>query len=167
MSILKIRENFVSTIHDVNSIVDYESKWKSVIDNWLHDKTEFKLQCEKIDKEINCIEISKQEDKLNFNTSYLIGLDYLNDDLPFMVEPKFEDEKKEYSVDFYSILFKSLPYVKSDEDISDLYFVDFSKPTIEINQKEYHCKFYNQTFLLLLNKTLHAERGGFEPPKRF
>ncbi|MDP9955991.1 5-methylcytosine-specific restriction enzyme subunit McrC [Epilithonimonas hungarica] len=156
MSILKIRENFLSTIHDVNSIVDYESKWKSVIDNWLHDKTEFKLQCDKIDKEINCIEISKQGGKLNLNTSYLIGLDYLNYDLPFMVEPKFEDEKKEYSVDFYSILFKSLPYVKSDEDISDLYFVDFSKPTIEINQKEdFLTPILVIQFLIYLNKICH------------
>lgn len=157
MSILKIRENFLSTVHNVNSIVDYESKWKSVIENWLNDTTAFKLQCEKIDKEINCIEISKQGDKVNFNTSYLIGLDYLNDDLPFMVEPKFEDEKKEYSIDFYSILFKSLPYVKSDEDISDLYFVDFSKPTIEINQKDdFLTPILVIQFLTYLNKICHS-----------
>lgn len=157
MSILKIRENFLSTVHGLNSIVNYESKWKSVIESWLHDRTEFKLQCEKIDKEISCIEISKQGDKLNLNTSYLIGLDYLNDNLPFMVEPKFEDEKKEYSIDFYSILFKSLPYIKNNEDISDLYFVDFSKPPIEINQKDdFLTPILVIQFLTYLNKICHS-----------
>lgn len=136
MSILRIRENFLSTVHNLNSIVDYESKWKSVLKDWMDNKTEFKVQCEKIDKEINCIEFRREGDELKLNTSYLIGLDYLSDDLPFMVEPKFEDEKKDYSINFYDILFKSLPYLKSNEDVSDLYHVNFSKDPIEINQKD-------------------------------
>lgn len=157
MPILKIRENFLSSVHGLNSIVDYESKWKSVLVDFLGESTEFRLQCDKIDKEINCIEIQRQEDKLNLNTSYLIGLDYLNGDLPFMVEPKFEDDKKEYSIDFYSILFKSLPYVKSNEDISDLYYVDFSKPAIEINQKDdFLTPILVIQFLTYLDKICHS-----------
>ncbi len=133
---LRIRENFVSDKHQLHSIKDYETKWRMHLMNCVQNKDVFNLKCKKIDKDLNCIEVKKNGEHLQVSTSYLIGLDYLEHNVPFMVEPKFEDENKDFSIDFYDILFKSLPFVKSDEDISDLYFVDFSKAPIEINQQD-------------------------------
>ncbi|WP_343705603.1 hypothetical protein [Flavobacterium sp.] len=157
MSILRIRENFVSSIHGLNSIINYEANWKPHLLNCLTNKTEFKIKCDKIDAEINCIEIKKIGNDIHLNTSYLIGLDYLENNIPFVVEPKFEDDKKEFSINFYDILFKSLPFVKSTEDISDLYFVDFSKPTIEINQQDdYLTPILIIQFIIYLDKICHS-----------
>lgn len=136
MPILRIRENFISSIHGLKSIKNYEEKWKSYLEEFLENKTEFKIKCDKIDKEINCIDIRRVGDDLLLDTSYLIGLDYLANEFPFIVEPKFDDKHGEFSINFYDILFKGLPFVKTNEDISDLYFIDFSKPTIEINQQD-------------------------------
>ncbi len=157
MPILRIRENFVSSIHGLNSIRNYEEKWKVQLLNCLENKTEFKIKCDKIDKDIHCIELRKIDGNLSLDTSYLIGLDYLAKDFPFIVEPKFDDSQGEFSIDFYDILFKGLPYVKTNEDISDLYFIDFSKPTIEINQ---HDDFLTPIlviqFITYLNKICHS-----------
>ena len=154
---LRIRENFVSGTHSLSSIVDYDAKWKAHLMNCVENKTVFNLKCEKIDKELNCIEVKKVGDDLQLSTSYLIGMDYLENQIPFVVEPKFEDDKKDFSVNFYDILFNSLPLVKSTEDISDLYFVDFSKPTIEVNQKDdFLTPILIIQFVTYLDKICHA-----------
>ncbi|WP_452228447.1 5-methylcytosine restriction system specificity protein McrC [Lacinutrix sp. MEBiC02404] len=125
--------------------------------NCVESKTEFNIKCNKINEEINCIELRKNGNELHLRTSYLIGMDYLVNNIPFIVEPKFEDEKKDFSVNFYDILFKSLPFVKSNEDISDLYFVDFSKPTIEINQQDdFLTPILIIQFITYLDKICHA-----------
>lgn len=157
MPILRIRENFVSGTHRLDSIINYETKWKSHLIKCVENKAVFNVKCEKIDKELNCIEIKKIDEELQLNTSYLIGMDYLTNNIPFIVEPKFEDEKKDFSINFYDILFKSLPFVKSNEDISDLYFVDFSKPTIEINQQDdFLTPILIIQFITYLEKICHA-----------
>ncbi|WP_316793734.1 5-methylcytosine restriction system specificity protein McrC [Pedobacter frigoris] len=154
---LRIRENFVSGIHSLSSIVDYDAKWKTHLMNCVENKVAFNLKCEKIDKDLNCIEIKKVGDDLLLNTSYLIGMDYLENHIPFVVEPKFEDDAKDFSVNFYDMLFNSLPFVKGTEDISDLYFVDFSKPTIEINQKDdFLTPILIIQFVTYLEKICHA-----------
>lgn len=136
MSILRIRENFSPSFHALSSIDNFESKWKKILTEKFQNNTEYKHRCKKLSNEVSCFEIRKTHDSFQIETSYLIGLDHLPEGLQIMVEPKFSYNKKDYSIDFYRILFESLPYVKSTEIISDLYFIDFEAQTIEIEQKD-------------------------------
>jgi len=136
MQTLKIRENFHPNYHNYSSIQDFDLKWKDILKNELKEKNEITVKCHKISSELNCFYIKNDEDDIYLETSYIIGLDFISDDLSVMVEPKFDSNKNEFSIDFYKIIFESLPSVKYNEDISNLYHVDFTKPTIEINQKE-------------------------------
>ncbi|MDM1036258.1 hypothetical protein HXZ91_17565 [Myroides odoratimimus] len=136
MPILRIRENFSTQFHQVSSIQNYDSKWKDVLWQKMEALNEFRLDCNKLSKEVSCIHVKKTEDKFEIETSYLIGLDYIYEDVPLLVEPKFSHGTDDYSVDFYKILFDSLPYIKSNEVISDLYYVNFEGKTIEIEQKD-------------------------------
>ena len=136
MPILRIRENFTATHHPFTSILNFEEKWRSKLIDTLGIKTEFVLSCKKLSDEVNCIYFHKKGEEIHLETSYLIGLDYIQEEIPFMVEPKFSYGKNDYSIDFYKILFESLPYVKSSEIISDLYDVKFDAKPIEIEQKD-------------------------------
>jgi len=136
MATLRIRENFHPTYHNYSSIQDFDSKWESILKSQIDQKGEIKIKCNKINGELNCLHVKKDNDRLYIETSYLIGLDFISEDLSVMVEPKFDSDQKEFSIDFYKMLFESLPYVKFSEDISNIYHVDFSKPKIEINQKD-------------------------------
>lgn len=136
MPILRIRENFTTSHHPFNSILNFEEKWRSKLIETLGTQMEFVLSCEKLSDEVNCIYFQKNGEEIHLETSYLIGLDYIQEEIPFMVEPKFSYGKNDYSIDFYKILFESLPYVKSSEIISDLYEVKFDSKPIEIEQKD-------------------------------
>lgn len=136
MPILRIRENFTTTHHPFNSILNFEEKWRSKLIYTLGSQTEFVLSCKKLSDEVNCIYFHKNGEEIHLETSYLIGLDYIQEEVPFMVEPKFSYGNNDYSIDFYKILFESLPYVKSSEIISDLYEVKFDSKPIEIEQKD-------------------------------
>ena len=136
MPILRIRENFTTSHHSFNSILNFEEKWRSKLIETLGTQMEFVLSCEKLSDEVNCIFFHKNGEEIHLETSYLIGLDYIQEEIPFMVEPKFSYGKNDYSIDFYKILFESLSYVKSSEIISDLYEVKFDSKPIEIEQKD-------------------------------
>lgn len=136
MPLLRIRENFSTQFHQVSSIQNYDSKWKGVLWQKMETLNEYRLDCNKLSKEVSCIHIKKTEDKFEIETSYLIGVDYIYEDVGLLVEPKFSHGTDDYSVDFYKILFDSLPYIKSNEVISDLYYVNFEGKTIEIEQKD-------------------------------
>lgn len=136
MVTLRIRENFHPAYHKYSSIQDFDLKWESILKNQIEQNGEIKIKCSKINDELNCLLIKKENDSIYLETSYLIGLDFISKDLSVIVEPKFDCEQKEFSIDFYKILFESLPFVKLSEDISYIYHVDFSKPKIEINQKD-------------------------------
>ncbi|MDM1376698.1 5-methylcytosine restriction system specificity protein McrC [Myroides marinus] len=136
MSILRIRENFSPSFHALSSIDNFESKWKSILTEKFQDTIEYKHRCEKLSNDVCCFEIRNTQDSFQIETSYLIGIDHLSEGIQIMVEPKFSYNEKDYSIDFYKILFESLPFVKSTETISDLYFVDFEAQTIEIEQKD-------------------------------
>lgn len=136
MSILRIRESFSPQFHTLTSIDNFESKWENILTEKFQNTVEYKHRCEKLSSDVSCFEIRKTQNSFQIETSYLIGLDHLQDGLQIMVEPKFSYNEKDYSIDFYKILFESLPYVKSTEVITDLYFVDFEAPTIEIDQKD-------------------------------
>lgn len=138
MQILRIRENFHPAYHKYSSIQDFDLKWKETLKTQLKKSNdeEIKIKCDKLNKDLNCIYIKKQEEDVYLETSYMIGLDYISDNLSVMIEPKFDSGQNEFTLDFYRILFESLPSVKYSEDISNLYHVDFTKPTIEINQKD-------------------------------
>jgi 5-methylcytosine-specific restriction enzyme subunit McrC len=136
MVTLRIRENFHPAYHKYSSIQDFDLKWESILKSQLEQKGEIKIKCSKINDELNCLLVKKDNESIYLETSYLIGLDYISKDLSVMVEPKFDSDQKAFSIDFYKILFESLPYVKFSEDVSNIYHVDFSKPKIEINQKD-------------------------------
>lgn len=136
MPILRIRENFSSNHHQLSSITKFEEKWKNKLLGALGKQTEFVLSCSKLSDEVNCVYFQKRGEELHLETSYLIGLDYIQEDIPFMVEPKFSYGKNDYSIDFYKILFESLPFIKANEVISDLYHVNFEAVPIEIEQKD-------------------------------
>lgn len=136
MATLRIRENFHPAYHKYSSIQDFDLKWESILKSHLEQKGEVKIKCSKINDELNCLLIKKDNESIYLETSYLIGLDYISKDLSVIVEPKFDSNQKAFSIDFYKILFESLPYVKFSEDVSNIYHVDFSKPKIEINQKD-------------------------------
>ncbi len=136
MEILRIRENFHPDYHKYSSIQDFDLKWKPIIQNQLEQNREIKIKCPKINNDLNCFRLTKENGEIQIETSYLIGLDFISEDLAIMVEPKFDSNQKEFTIDFYSMLFDSLPYIKFSEDISNTYHIDFSKPRIEINQNE-------------------------------
>lgn len=136
MQILRIRENFHPDYHKYSSIQDFDLKWKEMLKTQLESKNEIKIKCDKLNIDLNCIYIRKQEEDVYLETSYMIGLDYISDNLSVMIEPKFDCNQKEFTLDFYKILFESLPSIKYNEDVSNLYHVDFAKPTIAINQKD-------------------------------
>lgn len=136
MQILRIRENFHPNYHKYSSIQDFDLKWKDILNTQLENNNEIIIKCDKLNKDLNCIYVKKQEESVYIETSYMIGLDYLSEYLSVIIEPKFDSNKNEFSLDFYKILFESLPFVKYSEDISNLYHVDFTKPTIQINQKD-------------------------------
>ncbi len=136
MVTLRIRENFHPTYHKYSSIQDFDLKWESILKSQLKEKEEIKIKCNKINDELNCFLVKKDNESIYLETSYLIGLDYISKDLSVLVEPKFDSNQKAFSIDFYKILFESLPYIKFSEDVSNIYHVDFSKPKIEINQKD-------------------------------
>jgi 5-methylcytosine-specific restriction enzyme subunit McrC len=136
MATLRIRENFHPDYHKYSSIQDFDLKWENILRRQLQQKSEIRIKCNKINNDLNCLLIKKENDSVYIETSYFIGLDFISDDLSVIVEPKFDCNEKEFSIDFYKILFESLPYVKFSEDVSNIYHVDFSKPKIEINQKD-------------------------------
>lgn len=136
MTILKIRESFSPIYHRYSSIHNFESKWKPILQSLLKDSDKVVIRCPKIDPEQNCVFLKKEGDNIHLETSYIIGLDYIADDVAVMVEPKFDCAEKEYSIDFYTMLFESMPWIKGHEDISDIYHIDFSKNKIAVNQKD-------------------------------
>ncbi|WP_447767916.1 5-methylcytosine restriction system specificity protein McrC [Sphingobacterium faecium] len=111
-------------------------KWKDILLQKFADTSYYRLDCEKLSEEVSCFKLKRNNDQLEIETSYFIGLDYIGRDLPLLVEPKFSYGSEDYSIDFYKILFESLPYIKTNEIISDLYYVNFDAATIEIEQKD-------------------------------
>lgn len=136
MPILRIRESFSPQYHALASITNYELKWKQLLLQKFNTVSEFTLTCNKLSKEVNCFQLRKKDGQLEIETSYLIGLDFIHKEIPILVEPKFSYGKEDYSLDFYKILFESLPYIQSNEIITDLYEVKFDASTIEIQQKD-------------------------------
>lgn len=135
MKTLRIRESFHTSYHKNSSIQDFDLKWESVLTDLLKQNGEIKIKCSEINDELDCFLVKKENNHLHIETNYIIGLDFISEDFSVMVEPKFDSDQKAFSINFYKMLFESLPYVIS-EDISKIYHVDFSKPKIKINQKD-------------------------------
>src|SRR5690554_6382563 len=113
MQILRVRENFSRLYHSLNSSNNVEQKWSSILLDKLSDQSEYVLRSQKLSTEVNCFTLKKIGEELHLETSYLIGYDYIDNEIPIMIEPKFSYNKEDYSIDFYNILFNSLTYVKS------------------------------------------------------
>ncbi len=90
------------------------------------------------DVSLPCFSIKKQtNDSETFvlNTGYFIGLDWVEfNKSAVYVAPKLNDGKQE--VDFIGMLLASLKHETVTKEIEELFVVKWSKPTIEITQKQ-------------------------------
>ena len=102
MVTLRIRENFHPAYHKYSSIQDFDLKWESILKSQLEQKGEIKIKCSKINDELNCLLIKKDNESIHLETSYLIGLDFISKDLSVIVEPKFDSDQNAFSIDFYN-----------------------------------------------------------------
>lgn len=90
---------------------------------------------------VSCFSIYKKEDSFYLNTSYCIGVDWIDDNNAIYIEPKLNTRRKGESVElvevnYLKMLFASLPYVKSENDIKELFEIKWDKPEIQISQTQ-------------------------------
>jgi 5-methylcytosine-specific restriction enzyme subunit McrC len=81
-----------------------------------------------------CIEIIRPEGIHLLQTSYYIGLDWINDtkDISVYVEPKLDDATNK--TDYTKMLFSCLRHSDVVEHTKDLYEIKFNEPYIEVSQ---------------------------------
>lgn len=87
------------------------------------------------DKPQSCLSMWCNNDEIHFKTSYFIGVDWLIDnEVACYVKPKVDTKDKE--IDYYSMLLEALEEPENEYYLSNLIHIDFTKPTIVINQRE-------------------------------
>ncbi|OXA93940.1 hypothetical protein B0A62_12205 [Flavobacterium hydatis] len=88
-----------------------------------------------------CFNIYTKNNQLFLNTSYCIGVDWLDDKSAIYIAPKLnskstKEEEKLIEVDYIKMLFSSLKYMETSNEINDLFEIKWNKPEIEIKQTQ-------------------------------
>lgn len=90
---------------------------------------------------ISCYSIVKKNEQYHLNTSYCIGVDWLDDKSAIYIAPKLNsksanEEINLVEVDYIKMLFSSLKYLETSYEINDLFEIKWNKPEIEIKQAQ-------------------------------
>ena len=88
-----------------------------------------------------CFQLQKKGTKFSVETSYYIGVDWLEENhLAIMVEPKLNvtntTQKEIVEVDYLKMLLDALKNKVSDKEINDLFIIDWRTSPISIPQKQ-------------------------------
>lgn len=98
-----------------------------------------------------CFSLDKGEDGWCVNTSYFIGVDWLDKGLSSVrVLPKFNDNNNEVEVNYLKLLEEALKEPKNIEHLEGLLHIDFDSPTIPIPRQE------DALSLFLVSEYLHV-----------
>lgn len=90
---------------------------------------------------VSCYTLVKKEEQYFLNTSYCIGVDWLDTKTAIYIAPKLNSKKTKeeinlVEVDYIKMLFSSLKYIETTNEINDLFEIKWNKPEIEINQTQ-------------------------------
>lgn len=90
---------------------------------------------------ISCYTIVKKEERYFLNTSYCIGVGWLDEKSAIYIAPKLnsknpKEEMNLVEVDYIKMLFVSLKYLENSNEMNDLFEIKWDKPEIEINQTQ-------------------------------
>lgn len=90
---------------------------------------------------ISCYSIILKDEQYHLNTAYCIGVDWLDEKSAICISPKLNSRRtqkkiKLVEVDYIRMLFSSLKYIETKDEINDLFEIKWDKPEIEINQTQ-------------------------------
>lgn len=90
---------------------------------------------------ISCYSIFKKDEQYYLNTSYCIGVDWLDEKSAIYIAPKLnskntKDEINLVEVDYIKMLFSSFKHLETSNEINDLFEIKWNKPEIEIKQTQ-------------------------------
>ncbi|MES2545644.1 MAG: hypothetical protein V4548_12215 [Bacteroidota bacterium] len=90
---------------------------------------------------IPCYSIVVKNEQYHLNTSYCIGVDWLDEKSAIYIAPKLNSKNAKeginlVEVDYIKMLFSSLKYLDSTKEINDLFEIKWNKPEIEIKQTQ-------------------------------
>lgn len=105
-------------------------------------------------KEMQCFQLTIQDDYIFANTNYFIGVDWLEPERAAVyVEPKLNDE---HQVNFLGMLMESLETLENLKHLDNLFHAEFEEPWIPIpDQKDLLSPILIVQFLKLLQKIVH------------
>jgi 5-methylcytosine-specific restriction enzyme subunit McrC len=89
--------------------------------------------------DVSCFSILKKGDNFFLNTSYCIGVDWLDETNAIYIEPKLNTKQKKETaaiveINYLQMLFSALPYIDSQNNLDELFEIKWIKPEIEIHQ---------------------------------
>ena len=90
---------------------------------------------------IPCFNIYTKNDLHFLNTSYCIGVDWLDDKSAIYIAPKLNSKKAKeeinlVEVDYIKMLFSALKYLETSNEMNDLFEIKWKEPEIEIKQTQ-------------------------------
>ncbi len=126
------------------NLLEYWEHFDNALDTkhqLLLNRSKYKYDFSKPRGAISCYSIIKIEEQYHLSTSYCIGVDWLDDKSAIYIAPKLNSKntKEEINlveVDYIKMLFSSLKYLETSNEINDLFEIKWNKPEIEIKQTQ-------------------------------
>jgi 5-methylcytosine-specific restriction enzyme subunit McrC len=88
---------------------------------------------------VSCFSILKKGEDFHLNTSYCIGVDWIDKNNAIYIEPKLNTKNKNkvaeiVEINYLEMFFASLPNIKTQNDLDELFEIRWDKKEIEIHQ---------------------------------
>jgi len=82
-----------------------------------------------------CLKVDCKENKIEFQTSYFVGVDWIVENaLSVYVQPKLNKDAAE--INYIKMLLDAIQEPENIKHLDELVYIDFHKPTIQINQSQ-------------------------------
>ncbi len=126
------------------NLLEYWEHYDNVLDithQQLLNSQTYKYDFSKLRGAVSCYSIVKKDELYHLNTSYCIGVDWLDEKSAIYIAPKLNSKnaKEEINlveVDYIKMLFSSLKYLETSDEMNDLFEIKWNKPAIEIKQAQ-------------------------------
>ncbi|MFB9107518.1 5-methylcytosine restriction system specificity protein McrC [Flavobacterium gyeonganense] len=127
----------------VTNLLTYWEHYNNALDDKHQDlfdkKKPYGSNFKKQRGEVSCFSIIKKEGVFHLNTSYCIGIDWIDEINAIYIEPKLNANNKNepeeiVEINYLQMLFSALPYIDSQKELDDLFKIKWDKPLIEIHQ---------------------------------